>query len=582
MTRRLRRHYSARVLARAKRPPLLALLALALVAPAARAADPITPLSDVHRGLHCTALTVVQGTTISSFDVDVLDVVADTDGSGPSILVHVSGPAVAGTGVAEGMSGSPVYCPDAHGQVGNAGAIAATIGQYGEDVALVTPIQQMLGLPLKPPSGVRIAPKLLRAAHPLAAPLTVAGLAPSLAHLVRNEARRHGRALIVAPAGPLGTFAPQPLVPGASVSTIVSTGAVTTGAIGTVTYRDGPTVYAFGHPLDGAGRRALMLGDGYVFTVIGNPLDTQDASSYKLAAPGHVLGTLSDDALNGIVGSVGAPPATIPVTVAVRDRDRHRTLVQRTRIADETDVGNPDGSSALTQVAPIAVAQAVVSAYDGNPADETGGLCLRIKVREARAPFHFCKRYVLHGTIDSEDPPPLALAMANDVTSATSAIDGTRFAHLHVTSVTANVTIARGLRLATIVDVRGPRHARRGHTIPVALVVRVVDGPLRTIRFRVGIPSDVHKGAHALLFTGTALGSGSDGGPGALGALLALLGLGGSSGGSQSIDDVAGTIAELAGFDGVNARIGDDRFPVYRDPRMRIDGDGALFVRVVR
>ena len=561
---------------------LLAPLALAFVAPAARAADPITPLSDVHRGAHCTASTVVQGTTISSFDVDVLDVVADTDGTGPKILVHVSGPAVAGTGVAEGMSGSPVYCPDAQGRIGNAGAISATVGQFGEDVALVTPIQELLGLPLKPPSGVRIAPKLLRAVHPLAAPLTVAGLAPSLAHALSGQARRHGRTLIAAPAGPLGTFAPQSLVPGASVSTMMSTGAVAAGAIGTVTYRDGSKVYAFGHPLDGAGRRALLLGDGYVFTVIGNPLDTPDSTSYKLAAPGHVLGTLSDDALDGIVGSVGAPPRTIPVTVAVRDRDRHRTLVQRTQVADETDVGNPDGSSALTQVAPIAVAQAVVSAYDGNPADETGGLCLTVKVREAHAPFHFCKRYVLHGTIDAEDPPPLALAMANDVTSATSTIDGTRFARLHVTAVTANVSIARGLQLATIVDVRGPRRARAGHTIPVALVVRVVDGPLRTIRFRVGIPDDVHKGPHALLLAGTGLGAGGDGGSGPLGALLALLGIGDSSGRAQSVDDVAGTIAELAGFDGVNARIGDDRFPVYRDPRMRIDGDGVLLVRVVR
>jgi hypothetical protein len=562
-------------------PRLLpALLVLALLAPAARASDPITPLSDVHRGLHCTALTVVQGTTISSFDVDVLDVIAPIDGSGPFILVHVSGPAVAGTGVAEGMSGSPVYCPDAQGRIGNSGAIAATVGQYGEDVALVTPIQELLGLPLKPPSSTRIAPKLLRTAHPLAAPLTVAGLAPSLAHALSAEALRRGRMVVAAPAGPLGAFAPQPLVPGASVSALMSTGTIAAGALGTVTYRDGSKVYAFGHPLEGAGRRALMLGDGYVFTVIGNPLDIPPAASFKLAAPGHVLGTLSDDALAGIVGSVGAPPPTIPVTVAVRDRDRHRTLVQRTTVADETDVGNPDGSSALTQVAPIAVAQAVVTAYDGTPADETGGLCLRIKVREAHAPFSFCKRYVLHGTIDLEDPPPLALAMAGDVVSATGTIDGARFARLHVTSVTTDVSIARGLRLGTILAVRGPRHVRRGHTTPVALRVRVLDGPLRTIRFRVGIPSDARKGVHALTFTGTDIGAGGSGSDGPPPALLALLGFGGGSDSPQSLDDVASTISDLAGFDGVSARIGGDRFPVHRDPRMRIDGEASLLVRV--
>ena len=78
-----------------------------LTAPAAWARDPITPLRDVHRGLQCTARTVVQGTTMSDFDVEVLDVVADQFGSGARILVRVSGPAVAASGIASGFSGRP-------------------------------------------------------------------------------------------------------------------------------------------------------------------------------------------------------------------------------------------------------------------------------------------------------------------------------------------------------------------------------------------------------------------------------------------------------------------------------------------
>ncbi|MGB2710351.1 MAG: hypothetical protein WBC33_02460, partial [Conexibacter sp.] len=152
-----------------------------MAAQSASARDPITPLRDVHRGLQCTALTVVHGTEISSFDVDVLDVVAGLDGGGARILVHVSGPAVAASGIASGFSGSPVYCAGATGAIGNAGAISATVGQYGNDVGLVTPIEEMLGLDVRPPSGVRRAPRLLRAARPLASPLTISGLAPSLA-----------------------------------------------------------------------------------------------------------------------------------------------------------------------------------------------------------------------------------------------------------------------------------------------------------------------------------------------------------------------------------------------------------------
>jgi hypothetical protein len=572
------------VLARAQ-GIVVAVLALVLAAPAAHAADPITPLRDVHRGLRCTARTVVQGTDIASFDVEVLDVVAGADVNGGAlILVRVSGPAVAGTGVAEGFSGSPVYCPDAQGRIGNAGAISATVGQYGEDVALVTPIEQMLGLALHPPSGVRRAPKLLKTAHPLAAPLTIAGLAPPLRRAVQREAARHHRAIVAAPLGPVGSFAPQPLVPGATVSVMLSSGAVTAGAVGTVTYRDGDRLYAFGHPLQGAGRRSLMVGDGYVFAVIGNPLDVEEATSYKLAAPGHVLGTFSNDALAGMVGSVGAPPPSVPVTVTVRDRDRHRTLRQRTDVADETDVGNPSGTSSLEAVAPFAVAQAVVSAYDGAPAEETGQLCLHVRLREARAPLRFCKRYVLEGSIGEDELPPLALAMGGDVEQALAVIASARFARLHVTEVTAGVTIARGLRLATILDAQAPRRVRRGHTAPVRLRVRVAHGPLRTIRFRIAIPSDARKGAHALLLSGTPAGAeAGDSDSGEAGSMLAaLLGLGGDGGPPppESVEEIAALFGGLGAFDGVTARLTGERWHAYRDPRMRLDGSAAVELRV--
>ena len=55
---------------------LLAALAAALAAPVpAHAADPIMALSDVQPGMRCTALSVVRGLTISSFDIEVVDVV---------------------------------------------------------------------------------------------------------------------------------------------------------------------------------------------------------------------------------------------------------------------------------------------------------------------------------------------------------------------------------------------------------------------------------------------------------------------------------------------------------------------------
>lgn len=561
---------------RVRRAFACAFLLIALMAPAAAASDPITPLRDVHRGMTCTARTVVQGTEIESFDVEVLDVVAQMDGSGARILVRVSGPAVAASGIAQGFSGSPVYCPDANGAIGNAGAISATIGQYGEDVGLVTPIEQMLDLPVRPPSGVRHAPRLLRAARPLASPLVISGLAPSLGGLLERSARQHGRTLVAAPAGPLATFAPQPLVPGASLGVALSSGAVAASAIGTVTYRDGDTVYGFGHPFESAGRRALLLQDAYVFTVVANPLDTAEASSYKLAAPGHTLGTLTNDALDGVVGTVGAAPRTVPLTVRVRDLDAGSTTTERTQLIDEIDLGDPDGQGALSALASLAVAQAATVAFDGAPAEESGRLCLTARLRELRRPLRFCNRYVVQGAIALDMPIPLALAMGGDVTSALDRVADARFAALHLTRIDASASVERGLRLATIRSAHVARRVvRPGQKVRVALRVRLLRGPLRTLHFTLHVPRDAPPGPRILRLAGTPVEDADLAGDDALSILLDLFGDGGG-GGAQEMRQVVKGFGATARYDGVRVKLGSEIWRAYRNDHLRIDGRASI------
>jgi len=559
--------------------PCVVLLCL-LAAPAAWARDPITPLRDIHRGLHCTARTVVQGTTISDFDVDVLDVVADQDGTGARILVHVSGPAVDATGIASGFSGSPVYCPDANGVIGNAGAISATIGQYGGDVGLVTPIEQMLSLPVKPPSGVHRAPKVLHAARALASPLMLSGLSPQLGALVERAALAHHRSLVAVPAGPLGTFPPQQLVPGASVAVGLSTGAIGAGGIGTVTYRDGDAVYAFGHPMEAAGRRALLLQDAYVFAVIGNPLDLGGATSYKLAAPGHTLGTLTNDALTGVVGTVGAAPRMVPLTVRVRDADTGKSVTQRTNLVDEVDLGDPDGQGLLSIIGGVAVTQAVMTAYDGAPAQETGRVCMAIHLRELPRPLRSCQRHVTQAPVDLEDAPPLAAAMGDDVSSALDLIGHARFRALHLTRIDVSARVERGLRLATILDARvAHRTVTPGQRVGVRLSLRMYRGPLRTLRCTFRVPRDIRPGARALRIVGTPVG-GLGGGGGFFSLIEELFGGGGS--GVQSMGELLLRFSLLSDWDGVTARLGGDEARLCRSPQVRIDGRALLELKIKR
>jgi hypothetical protein len=563
---------------------LLAALAAALVPGGVAAADggPIMPLSQVHAGMSCTGETVIQGTTISPFNVQVIDVVQDPF-QGARILISVSGPAVDRTGIAEGFSGSPVYCGDGTGTLRNIGAISEGVGEFGNKVGLVTPIQLMLGEPVRPPASAR---RLAVRTRPLLGPLSVGGLSPGLFHVLQAAGEKAGRTILDAPAGSASSFPVQQLVPGASVAVSYAAGAVPFGAIGTVTYRDGPTVYAFGHPLDGAGRRSLILQDAYVYYVVNDPNVSTD-TSYKLAVPGHTVGTLTSDAPNAVVGTVGAPPVQVPVDVTAHDLDTGKTIRLRTLAADETDIGMPLGTSIVGLLAPLEVAEGAQQIYDGAPANESGRLCLSVTVREMRGPLRFCNRYVSSGVAGGggDDPPSLALAASGDAGTALGLIDQVQFAALHVTHVSARIDARRGLREAAIVSAHAPTHVRAGERVPVRVLIRAYRGAERRIVVHVRVPTDAHgsvsaklvnagsAGANALTALANALTA----------ALTGSLGFGSSSGPPKTPAALRKAFAGVAVYDGLSLKIhGEKTKRVYRDPSTLITGSVKLRFVVAR
>ena len=172
-------------------------------------------------------------------------------------------------------------------------------------------------------------------AKPIASPLSVSGLSAPLAKALTAAAAKAGRPVLAVPPGPLGSFPPQTLQPGSAVAVGYSNGDVRTSATGTVAYVDGDRIWIFGHELEGNGRRALLLQDAYVFRIINNPLQLGAiASTYKLAASGHDLGTITSDGFSAVAGRIGALPHTVPITAIARDEDadkRHHRQHERRR-----------------------------------------------------------------------------------------------------------------------------------------------------------------------------------------------------------------------------------------------------------
>jgi hypothetical protein len=556
---------------------LLAALAAALVAPAAaRAADPILPLAEVQPGMRCAGLSVVHGVEISRFDVEIVDIVDRGRGGAARIIVKVSGPAVDATGLGPGFSGSPILCTGADGIARNAGAISETVGEYGGKIALATPIEAVLAEPPLPPA----ATTSVIGARSLAGPLTIAGLRPSLARAFVRAARKAGRTLIASPSGSSADFEPQPLVPGASVSVGLTAGDIVLGAIGTVAYADGPNVWIFGHEMDGAGRRSLFLQDAYVHTVVNNPIAAPEIATYKLGSPGNDLGTITSDGLNGVVGVLGAPPPSFPLRVTAKDLDTGRVRSAVTHVADESDVGQPSGGSAIAIAAAAATAEAAQSILGGAPARQMGELCIRATLRELRKPLRVCNSYA----IDATTPNALAGPAANDVAAAVAVLESYRFGTLHVTSIDVGVRVRRGVRQAFITGARAARSVRRGSMLKVRLALRETRSGRRSARtLRMRVPFDAPTGLRTLRLVGSPTDQGSDPTSDGGGDLSIVFGEepdGGDDGGPGSLAQVRDDFLALARYTGVVGLIGSAERRLLQDPRLRITGEARIQLRV--
>jgi hypothetical protein len=583
----------------------LRLLAAATVAacliPAstAFAGDPIMALTDVQPGMQCTGYSVIQGTTISSFDVEVLDVLdGDIASDGPRILFEVSGAAIDATGVGPGFSGSPIYCPDGQGVMRNIGAISQSIGEYGGKAGLATPIELMLANPTDPPkaggAGARQAASPRAAAairrmrrqgtKDLASPLTISGVSPQLGRAIEETGRRYGKPIIAVPAGPLGSFPVQQLRPGAAVSVGYSGGDIRLGAVGTVAYEDAGRVWSFGHFFEAAGARNLFLQDAYVFRVVNEPNAAFTGGSYKLAFGGHDVGTLSNDAFSAVVGTVGALPRSTTVRAIGTDRD---TGVQKevvTNVADEADVDNPTGFSPLGTIGPLAIAQATGGTMKSAPGRMTGRMCLRITFAERpNRPARFCNRYVSSGIIDPYLGPlgnPIAFNAAMDASSAFSLIEIFEGPTPHVANVHAEISTRRGEQVAFLRKVKAPRRVKSGQkAVTLKVTMQRLRGSKFTKRYRVNLPGGLKPGRRTLRLAGPEQEMDEED------ILAILFGLGPEeeqANGPASLNDLIESISSIGSWDGVSLRMGGTTKRAFKDDDMLVVGRASTSVRVRR
>ena len=120
-------------------------------------------------------------------------------------------------------------------------------------------------------------------------------------------------------AGGGGTVKESPVEEGQMIGTEYVRGDVTAFGYGTITYVDGNELLAYGHSASAEGNVNIPLSGGYVHYIF-----PSRSRSRKVASPTQPIGTLVQDRDPAIAGIIGKHPSYIPVNVNVQTADGKR------------------------------------------------------------------------------------------------------------------------------------------------------------------------------------------------------------------------------------------------------------------
>ena len=330
-----------------------------------QASPPIFPLSDVRPGLKGVGRTIFEGDRIDEFQVEILGVLKNAIAPQRDlILARLSGGPLATTGVISGMSGSPVYVD---GKL--VGAVSRSFPLSKDAIAGITPIEEMLSVvPSSPTSTAHWSPnESFRIANvaggppdlgrvivnentaanltplpqarettslsSLLLPLRFGGFSNAAVDLFTPQLRRLGlepvQGGVISGSAQNTPPSATDLEPGSMISLLLVRGDLDLNIDCTVTFRQGNSLYACGHQVLAEGPAQFPFAPAHVIVTV-----PSIAASFKVDAPGAIVGTIQQDRFDAIYGQVGEKtPPMIPVHVHLdstlnRKSDYHFEIIE--------------------------------------------------------------------------------------------------------------------------------------------------------------------------------------------------------------------------------------------------------------
>lgn len=468
------------------------------------------PLNEIKEGMKGTAYTVFRGNKAEEFSVEILGVVPGAIGPKLDMIVgRLSGPNAERTAVFAGMSGSPVYID---GKL--VGAIAYSFPFSKEPICGITPIDQMIDIfeqnePIstkksepKPfsfselattdpnallPKNALYTSRRLESSNsglgtvfgqtfqPIATPVSFSGFSPLTLKFFEQQLLSVGLLPVAsvggsAPISSLKAADEKTLLGGDSVTMQLARGDFSIAAAGTVTYRDGEKIYAFGHPFLSLGTSDLSMSESSVVIVIPNL-----NNSFKLAVPGSMVGSMTQDRTTGVFGKLGQSPKMIPVKIdLVTSRNQKQTL--------NFEVARDDSLTGL--LVNIGISNALV-ANERGIGDSTVEIEGRINVKGEK-PVHISNRYS-----GQQAAQIAALSIALPVNS----ILNSNFDDAEITSIDVSLKSIDGSKTAKLERISVSRNEiRAGETIDIQAFVRTNSGRIFSQKIPVIIPANTPAG----------------------------------------------------------------------------------------
>ena len=475
-------------------------------------AKQIMPVSELKRGMRGYGLTVFQGTKIEKFDVEILGVLKKINMGKDLIMVRIGGGPITNrkTGIIGGMSGSPCYI---NGKL--IGAVAFGPGFAKEPIGLLTPIADMLeawdeNLP-KEASGysstqslpqpvsiagttvnkVSIDPTAGAAAgiedgilymQPLMTPLMVSGMSPKGIAKLAEILRPFHIQPMAGPGGGGREGVSADLVPGAAVGMSLAGGDIDITSVGTLTYRRGNKILAFGHPMLEIGAIDAPMTTAFITDVISSYL-----SSTKIGSPLKTVGRVFQDRPWSVAGEVGQMARTIPVTIDVDDRAFKRRRTYRVDV-----MNHPLLASRLVTL----IAGEAIYEMHPTPGDATAEITYKVVADEVGA--------ITRSNV-CFDRVAVDAASLSDLGALLRLLSSNKFYPLDIKSVDMKVKILDKRNTATI-DRMFVKEAEYepGETVEVGVVLRPYKKDRVTRTFKIKIPATAGDGKVTLEVRGGA------------------------------------------------------------------------------